>query len=111
MAGDRCPGIIRFDQRASGGSERLTACRITQQPDDGVREIMWGVGGQELAAGFEGEAFGANRRRHHSLAHGERFENLDARSAASAQRHHVDGPFGNRRTHVVERAGDRNARL
>ena len=56
-----------------------------------VRKIVWRVGGQEMAARFEREPFGADGRRDDRLAHRERLENLDARAAAGAQRHDVDG--------------------
>ena len=59
---------------------------------------------------LEVEAFGADGRRDDRFGHRQRLENLQPRAAAGAQRHDVHRAFGNRRTHVVERAGDKNAR-
>jgi hypothetical protein len=60
LARHRRPGVIRFDQAASGGPECLAPRRVAQQPDDREGEVVWRVGGEEVAARFEREAFGAN---------------------------------------------------
>ncbi len=103
LARDHRPGIVRFDERAARVSKRLPPGRVAEQPDDGARKIVWRIGGQEMAARFEREAFGADRRRDNRLAHRERLEDLDARPAAGAKRHHVDGCFGDRRAYIVDR--------
>ena len=46
----RRPGIIRLDQCAARVSKRLSAGRIAEQPDHRVREIVWRVSRQEMAA-------------------------------------------------------------
>ena len=95
LAGDRRPGIVRVDERAARVAKRVTPRRIAKQPDHRVREIVGGIRGEEMASRFEREAFGADTGRHDGFAHRERFENLDARAAARAERHHVDRPFSN----------------
>jgi hypothetical protein len=50
LARDRRPGIVRFDERAPRGSERLASRGIAEQSDDGVREIVWRIGGEEMAS-------------------------------------------------------------
>jgi hypothetical protein len=107
---DLRPGIIGFDQRAADIAERATPRRIANQPDDRVGKIVGGIGGKEVASRFQSEPFGADTGRHDGLAHRERLENLDARAAARAERHHIDGPFSNRRSNVVERSGDDDSR-
>ena len=111
LARDHRPGIVRFDERAARVSKRLPPGRVAEQPDDGGRKIVWRIGGQEMAARFEREAFGADRRRDDRLAHRERLENLDARPAAGAQRHHVHGCLADRRAYIVDRARDDHAGL
>jgi hypothetical protein len=107
---DLRPGIVGFDKRTAGIAERAAARRIAKQPDHRVGKIMGGIGGKEVASRFEGEPFRADTGRHDGLAHRERLENLDARTAAGAERHHVDGAFSNRRPHVVERTRDDDSR-
>jgi hypothetical protein len=111
LARDRRPGIVRFDQCAPLVSKRLAPGRVAEQPDDGGRKVVWRVGGQEMVARFEREPFGADCRRDDRLAHRERLENLDARPAAGAQRHHVHGCLANRRAYIVNRARDDHAGL
>ena len=97
LARDRRPGVIGFDERAAGVAERAAPRRVAKQPDHRVREIVGGIGGQEMAARLERQAFGADGGRHHGLAHRQRFENLDPRAAAGAERHDVHRRFANRR--------------
>src|SRR5690242_2483564 len=104
------PGIVRLDKRPAGVAERATARGIAEQPDYGVRKIVGGIGGEEVASRLEREPLGADTGRHDGLDHRERLENLDARATARAERYHVYGPFGNGRPHVVQRSRDDDAR-
>ena len=107
---DLGPGIVGFDERAAGVAEQAPPRRVAQQPDHGVGEFVCRVGGEEVAARLEREAFRADTGRDDGLGHREGFENLDPRAAAGAERHHVDRSFADRRPHVVERSGDRDSR-
>jgi hypothetical protein len=107
---DLRPGIVGFDKCTAGIAKGATPRRIAKQPDDRVGKIVGGVGGKEMPSRLEGEPFGADTGRHHGLAHRKRLENLDARAAARAERHHIDGPFSNRRAHVVQRSRDDDSR-
>ena len=53
LAGDRRPRVVRFDERTARISERLPSSGVAEQPDHRVREIVWCVGRQEVAARFE----------------------------------------------------------
>jgi hypothetical protein len=108
---DLPPGVVLVNQRAACPAERLSPRGVAEQPSHGMGEIVRGVGRQEVTAGLERQAFGPDGRRDDRLAHSKRFENLDARSAASAQRHDVHRSFGDRRTHVVDGARHEHARL
>src|SRR5258706_5580651 len=89
LARDRRPGIVRFDQRAARVSKRLPPGRVPEQPGDGVRKIVGGIGGEKMAARFERKAFGADRRGDDSPGHRERLAKLDARPAAGSPGYHV----------------------
>jgi hypothetical protein len=110
LAPDLGPGIVGFDERATRVAKQATPRWVSQQPDHRMGKFVCGVSGEEMAARFEREAFGADTGRHDRLRHRERFENLDPRTAAGAERYHVDGPFADRRPHIVERSGDGNSR-
>jgi hypothetical protein len=110
LARDLGPGIVGFDERAAGVAEQAAARRVAQQPDRRVGEFVRCVGGEEMASRFEREAFRADTGRHDGLRHRKRFENLDPRAAAGAERYHVDRPFADRRPHIVERPGDGDSR-
>jgi hypothetical protein len=107
---DLRPGIVGFDERAAGIAERATPRRIAEQPDHRLGKIVGGIGGKEMASRFQGEPFGADTGRHDGLAHRERLENLDARTAPRAERHHINGAFINRRSHIVKRSCDDDSR-
>ena len=110
LARYRRPGIIRLDQCAARVSKRLSAGRIAEQSDYRVRKIVWCVGRQEVVARFERQPFGADGGRDHRFAHGERLENLDPRAAAGAKRHDIHGCLPDRGAHVINGAGDVDAR-
>ena len=104
------PGIVGFDKRAAGVAERTTPGLIAKQPDHRVGKIVGRIGGKEMTSRFKREPFRADAGRHDGLRHRERLENLDACTAARAQRHHIDGPLRDRRPHVVERSRDHDSR-
>ena len=106
LARDFRPGIVGVDKRTAGIAERPAPPGIAKQPDHCLREVVRGIGGEKVASRFECQPLGADRGRHDGLAHRERLENLDARAAPRAERHHVDGPFSDRRPHVVQRSCD-----
>ena len=110
QARDLRPGIVRVDKRTARIAERAAPRGIAKQPDDCLSEIVGGVGGEKMPSRFERKPFGADTGRHDGFAHRQRLENLDARAAPSAERHHIDGPFSNRGPHVVERSGDGDSR-
>jgi len=107
---DLGPGVVGFDKRAAGIAKNATPRGIAKQADHRVGKIVGGIGGQEMASRFEGEPFRADTGRHDGFAHRERLENLDARTAARAERHHIDGAFGDRRAHIVQRSCDDDSR-
>ena len=109
LARNRRPGVIRFDECAARVSKRLPPGRVAKQPDYRLREIVGGICRQEVTPRLEREAFSAHGGRYHRFAHGERFENLDPRSAAGSERHDVHARCANGGTHIIDRARDRDA--
>ena len=85
---DLLPRVVGFDERPAGVPNRLPPGWVAEKRDDGIRKIARLVRCDELAPGRHGEPFGADGRRDDGLAHGERFEDLEARATARSQRDH-----------------------
>jgi len=109
LARNRRPGVIRLDECAARVSKRLPPGRVAKQSDHRVREIVGCVCRQEMATRLERKAFGAHGGRHHRLAHGKRFENLDPCAAARSEWHDVHARCANRGTHIIDRPRDLDA--
>ena len=107
---DLRPRIVGLDEQASCAPERAPLVRIAQQRDDGAGKGRRIVGGHEVLRGLQPEPLGADGCRHHRLAHGKRLEDLQARAAAGAKRHHVNRRFADPWADVLHRSSDDDSR-
>src|SRR5438132_3362997 len=108
---DLRPRVSLLDKPSPGGPERPAPGGIPQQGRPRPSKLRGSVGPQEMRAGNERKALGAHRRRHDAFGHRERFEDLETRSPADPQRHHVDSRFRDVGADVVHRSRDPDARL
>ena len=100
------PVVALDNQRPRGVLEPSASGRIAQELDDGVREGGRRIGQPDMLAVTDRQPFSADGGRHDRLAHGHRFENLQARAAANAKRHDVDGAASRMNgPHIVDAPG------
>jgi len=104
-ARDLRPRIVGLDEQAPRAPERAPLVRIAQKRDDRVRKRRRIVCRQKMVRWLQAEPLGADGRRHHRFAHGERLENLQARAAARAERHDVNCRFADPGADVLHCAG------
>ena len=87
-----------------GGVDQLLAqVELGEESPAVGRELVGVVGQQQLDPVLGAVALGSERRRHAREAVGERLEDLQARAAAVAERHHGDIGLGQLRLHVGAR--------
>src|SRR5205807_10573683 len=98
--------VLRFRPPESSQAHGKTPCWIGKQVRNGAAKFPGFIGENDFFTVHEVQAFGANPRRNNGLGHRGRFENLQPRAAADAQRNDANSGFRNLGAQVRNRPGE-----